>query len=140
METKKKTLTYSELSKLKTYKERFEYLQRAGRIGDETFGPDRYLNQKLYASKEWKAVRDKVIIRDKGCDMGCEGYEIYDHPKIHHINPITKEQILNHDPCLFDPENLVTVASLTHNAIHYGSYEILPTGPVERKPGDTKLW
>lgn len=134
------TLTYSELKKLKTYKERFDYLKRAGNIGEETFGPDRFLNQKFYASKEWKQVRDKVIVRDNGCDLGCDGYDIFDKPMIHHLNPVTKEQLVNHDPCLLDPENLITVTKLTHNAIHYGSFDILPTEPVERKPGDTKLW
>lgn len=137
---KKRILTYSELKQLKTFQERFEYLKSAGCVGEETFGPDRYLNQKLYASAEWKAVRKRIIARDGGCDLGCEGHDIFDPPMIHHLNPVTKEQIINHDPCLFDPENLITVKKLTHNAIHYGSFDILPSDPIERKPGDTKLW
>lgn len=133
--------TYSELSKLRTFKERFEYLQLSGIVGAETFGYDRYLNQVLYTSREWKRVRDKVIIRDSGCDLGVEGYEIFTRPLIHHMNPITIEQIENRDPVIFDPEYLITTTHDTHNAIHYGDDSILRSKVLsERSPNDTIPW
>lgn len=132
--------TYSELLKLKTFEERFEYLKLDGSVGSETFGFDRYVNQALYRSKEWKKVRNEVIIRDLGCDLGMEGHEIHKRPIIHHMNPITMEQIINRDPIIFDKEGLITVTHKTHNAIHYGDSSQLSSEPTERKPGDTKLW
>lgn len=132
--------TYSKLKKLKTFKERYEYLKLDGQVGADTFGFDRYANQAFYRSKEWKKVRNEVIIRDLGCDLGVEGYEINSKPIIHHLNPITMEQIVNRDPIIFDPENLITVSHRTHNAIHYGDESQVHYEPTERKPGDTKLW
>lgn len=132
--------SYTELSKLKTFKERFDYLNLNGRVGSDTFGYDRYLNQALYKSPEWKKVRNQVIIRDKGCDLGIDGMEIDSKVLIHHVNPITPEQIENRDPMIFDPDNLITLSHKTHNAIHYGSFDLLPEISIERKQGDTKLW
>lgn len=133
---------YSELIKLKTYRERLEYLQLDGQVGADTFGWNRYLNQNFYRSKEWKRVRDSIIIRDNGCDMGLEGFDLQKGSiLIHHLNPITKEDILGNLDSLLDPENLICVSHKTHNAIHYGiaeSAELYLTG--ERSQGDTKLW
>lgn len=132
--------TYSELSKLKTYEDRFNYLKLDGLVGIETFGYDRYLNQILYKTREWKQTRDIVIIRDMGCDLGVEGHEIHGPVLIHHMNPITKEQIINRDPIIFDPEFLITTYHKTHNAIHYGDSSVIPNSYTERKANDTKLW
>lgn len=132
--------TYSELSKLKTFKDRYKYLRLGGFVGTETFGFARYLNQKLYQSREWRRARDSVILRDNGCDLGVDGYDIFGTAYIHHINPITKDQILNRDSSLFDPENLITVSYTTHQAIHYGDESLIVTEVVERTPGDMKLW
>lgn len=133
--------TYSELSKLKTFEERFKYLMIGGAVGSETFGFDRYLNQALYNSPEWKKVRNEVIIRDNGCDLGIEGYEINKRALIHHMNPITMKQVIDRDPDIFNPEYLITTVHDTHNAIHYGDESILRNYIlVERKPGDTRLW
>lgn len=132
--------SYTELSKLKTFQERFEYLKLGGEVGKDTFGYDRYLNQALYNSKEWKNVRNKVIIRDGGQDLGSKGYSICGKCLIHHINPISKEDIINRDPKVFDLDNLITVTLDTHNAIHYGDYELINKEPISRTPGDTKLW
>lgn len=134
--------TYSELSKLETFEERFNYLKLDGKIGQETFGYDRYLNQILYRSGKWKRVRDNVIIRDNGCDLGIDGHEIYGAAIIHHMNPITIEQIENRDPIIFDEEFLITTVLKTHNAIHYGDDSIIKTrfGTLERKANDTIPW
>lgn len=132
--------TYSELVKLPTYVERFEYLKLQGSVAKETFGFDRYLNQILYNSREWKNVRREVIIRDQACDLGIEGYDILERPLIHHMNPINMEDILNRNPDIFNPEFLITVSFNTHNAIHYGDKSLLILEPVIRRPGDTKLW
>lgn len=132
--------SYTELQKLKTFEERYEYLKMGGIVGADTFGFDRYVNQAFYNSPEWKKARDIVIIRDNGCDLGVEGYEIPEHIIIHHMNPINMEQIINRDPIIFDPEFLISVSNRTHNAIHYGDENQIPKGPIERKPGDTKLW
>ena len=134
------TRKYSELKKLKTFEERFEYLKLSAIIGDKTFGSERYLNQKFYGSPEWKNFRRKVIIRDNGCDLGLEGYSIFDKMEIHHINPISMKDIEEQNPCLMDMENVVCVSSRTHKAIHYGNSESLPKGPIERKPNDTCPW
>lgn len=138
---KKTTKTYSELIKLKTFKERFNYLKLNGRVGEETFGYDRYLNQSFYESEEWKHIRDYVITRDHGCDLGIPDREIIDQIiLVHHINPITKEDIINGNPCLLDPENLITTIKNTHDAIHYGNEDILYEDYIARRPGDTCLW
>jgi hypothetical protein len=133
--------SYSELMELGTFEERFNYLKLNGRVGDETFGHDRYLNQLLYKmNPKWKAVRKKIIIRDNGCDLGVEGYDIYDKAIVHHINPITSEDILNENPIIFDPENLITTTHLTHNAIHYSDDSIIIKGPITRSKNDTCPW
>lgn len=133
--------SYSELIKLQSFEERFKYLKIGGSVGIETFGFDRYLNQALYNSSEWRRVRDIVIIRDESCDLGVNGFFIDSRPIIHHMNPITMQQILNRDPVIFNPEYLITTTHKTHNAIHYGDETVLKNYvPVERKPGDTRLW
>lgn len=132
---------YSELIKLPTFEERFEYLKIGGSVGAETFGFDRYLNQILYNSREWKDARDIVIIRDNGCDLGVEGYEIYEQRIIvHHMNPITIEDIELRRDIVFDPEYLISTIHNTHNAIHYGDKNLLMLGPIERTAHDTSPW
>lgn len=132
--------TYSELIMLNTFIERFNYLKLEGSVGIETFGFDRYLNQALYKSREWKRVRDQVIIRDCGCDLGIEDREIFGRIIIHHMNPISELQVQRRDPVIFDPEFLICTTIETHNAIHYSDEEILFKDIIERKPEDTKLW
>lgn len=132
--------SYSELSKLESYEDRYEYLKIGDKVGEETFGYDRYLNQTLYTSPEWKNFRHKIIVRDNGNDMGVDGYPIGNKVYIHHLNPITKQDILERNPCLFDEENVVCVCKRTHDAIHFGSQELIKKNPVVRSPGDTKLW
>ena len=139
-EERKMIKTYNEMIKLPTFEERFEYLKLGGYVGKETFGFDRYLNQVLYRSYEWKQIRNQIILRDKGCDLAVEGREIFDKILVHHINPITLEDINNRNPEIFNPNNLVTVSFNTHQAIHFSSADILVKDPVERKPGDTNLW
>ncbi len=132
--------TYSELCKLNTFKERYDYLRLYGRVGKETFGFDRYLNQIIYKLPEWKSVRDKVIVRDCGCDLGMEGYEIGEKILVHHMNPITMDDIINHSQDIFNPEYLICVSHQTHNAIHYGDESQLILDPIERSPNDTCPW
>lgn len=132
--------TYSEMITLKTYEERFDYLKIGGRVGLETFGYDRYLNQILYNTKQWKKFRREIIIRDNACDLACEGYEINYRILVHHINPITVEDIINRNPMIFDPENAITTTHRTHNAIHYGDKNLLVLQPMERTPNDTCPW
>lgn len=132
--------TYSELITLPTFKERFEYLKLNGIVGKETFGYDRYLNQILYTSKDWRSFRDPIIDRDDGCDLGCEGFEVHGRIIIHHINPITVEDVLNRHPKVFDPENVICVSHNTHQAIHYGDESLLPLLPKERSLNDTCPW
>lgn len=131
---------FSELKKLKTFEERYDYLKLNGSVGIETFGFDRYLNQKLYSLDEWKKARRIVILRDGGCDLGIPGYDILDKIIIHHMNPITRDNIIHHDPDIFNPDFLICTTLNTHNAIHYGDETLLPKLPIERMPGDTKLW
>lgn len=131
---------YRTLIRLKTFEERFDYLKLRGMVGEITFGFDRYLNQNLYRSKEWKDARKSVIIRDNCCDLGIDGREIYGGLIIHHINPITIEDIENNESCLFDINNLICTTHNTHNAIHYGDESLLVTLPKERRKGDTQLW
>lgn len=135
-----KIRTYSELIKLKTFEERFNYLRLDGKVGDETFGFDRYLNQIFYRSDDWKKVRNYVIIRDNGCDLGVEGREIYGRILIHHMNPINKEDILKRSVYLLDPGYLICTVKNTHDAIHYSDESILITGPIERTRNDTCPW
>lgn len=132
--------TYSELITIPTYKERFEYLKLGGVVGRDTFGYDRYLNQAFYNSPEWKRFRRDIIIRDNGCDLACEGYSIRGRIILHHINPITYEDLINRSSILFDQENIVCVTHNTHNAIHYGDSNLLITGPIERTSNDTCPW
>lgn len=134
--------TYSELSNLKTFDERFEYLKIGDKkVGEETFAGHRYLNQSFYKSPLWKQTRDSIIARDMGRNLGLEGEEFGDGEEIliHHLNPITEEDILRNSPRIYDPENLISVNLKTHNAIHYGDKKTLGRYE-ERTPGDTKLW
>ena len=132
--------TYLECMQLTTFQERYRYLQIGGQVGKETFGFDRYLNQMLYRTPEWKRFRRDMIVRDNGCDLGCEGYEIYGNILVHHINPITVDDVVNRAPCIFDPNNVICTSLNTHNAIHYGDETLLITEPVVRKPNDTCPW
>lgn len=133
--------TYLELIQLPTFEERFKYCQVKANPSEATFGGHRMLNQMLYRSPEWKRIRQQVIIRDQGCDLACEERPINSNILIHHLNPITIEQVTNFDPAVFDLNNLICVSFNTHNAIHYGTLDILqPTNPVVRIKGDTKLW
>lgn len=132
--------TYSGLSKLKSLKERFDYLRLDGSVGADTFGFDRYINQRFYKSSEWLQVRDYVITRDLGCDLGVPGYPIYGRILIHHMNPIFVKDIEQSSDILLDPEYLVCTAHATHNAIHYGDDNLLPKDPVERTMNDTCPW
>lgn len=132
--------TYTQLIKLPTFEERFEYLKLDGTVGEDTFGFDRYLNQIFYRSPEWKRVRDEVIIRDNGCDLGIPGHEIYGRILIHHMNPIAVKDILDRADILLNPEYLISTVHRTHNAIHYGNINLLPKGPIVRTPNDTCPW
>ena len=132
--------TYSELITLPTFEERYQYLRLNGRVGEETFGFDRWLNQKFYKDPEWLRIRDEVIIRDNGCDLAIPGREIYSRILIHHMNPITKDDILQRSKYLLDTEYLICTIKNTHDAIHYGDENLLVKGPVERKPNDTCPW
>ncbi len=131
---------YSELSKLLTFEERYQYLRLDGAVGKETFGFDRYLNQVFYRSQKWKTIRDFVIIRDNGCDLGVEGYEIHGRIIIHHINPLTVRDIESESELLLDPEFLICTTHNTHNAIHYGDENLLIRAPIERTKNDTCPW
>lgn len=132
--------TYSELKRFDTFLDRYNYLKLSGRVGIETFGIDRYINQGLYRSRKWRRIRDEVIIRDEACDLGMPGYDLYDRIIIHHMNPITLEDIEDENPIIFDPEFLICTSFMTHNAIHYGDESLLPKEPIERRPGDTCPW
>lgn len=132
--------TYSELIRLPTFEERFRYLKLDGLVGKDTFGFDRYLNQEFYRSKEWKEVRDFVIVRDNGCDLGMDGYEIVGRIYIHHMNPITVNDIVHSSDFLLNPNYLICMSHNTHNAVHYGDEDLLVTAPVERRKNDTCPW
>lgn len=132
--------TYSEVCKLKTYEERFAYLKLSGRVGQETFGRSRFLNQTLYKSAEWLRVRRDIILRDNGCDLAVPGYELSFGLTIHHIEPITEDDILSVSDKLFDPDNLITVSQSTHRALHYGTDISLYPSNTVRYPGDTCPW
>lgn len=131
---------YSVLTRFKTIEERFDYLKLAGVVGKQTWGWDRYYNQRFYYSAEWKRVRDIVIARDLGCDLGVPGFEIHSKILIHHMNPIWIEDLKSGDPSILDPEFLITTSDRTHQAIHYGDISMLPQKPIIRTPGDTRLW
>lgn len=143
--------TYSELCRYATFEDRFHYLQLHGKVGFDTFGFDRWLNQSFYQSREWRQFRDRIIVRDAGCDLACKDHEITDwvirngkpiRPRIiiHHLNPLTKEDVLQHSDALLDPENVICVSDRTHKAIHYGDDTILKPAFAERRPGDTCPW
>lgn len=132
--------SYSELISLKTFKERYDYLKIRQRVGDTTFGGSRYLNQTFYTSPQWKDFRNQIIIRDCGCDLAMDGFEIKGKIYIHHITPITKDDLLKRSPLLMDEENVVCVSFDTHQAIHYGDENLLPQLPIERRPNDTIPW
>lgn len=132
--------SYSELRRLDTFEDRYDYLQLRGEVGKSTFGFDRYMNQRFYTSREWKQIRNQVIARDEGMDLGVDGYEIYDRIVIHHMNPMTVNDIAHSDDSILDPRYLITTTHRTHNAIHYGDRSLLPQPLVERHRGDTRLW
>ena len=131
---------YSDLKQIDSFKERYLYLKLHGRVGEETFGYDRYVNQQLYKSQKWKQTRREIIIRDNGCDLGIDGYELDDYIMVHHMNPITLEDIEEERDIIFDPENLICCSSRTHKAIHFGDESLLPREPIIRRPGDTCPW
>lgn len=132
--------TYKQVSRLLTFEERFEYLKLSGSVGTSTFGFDRYINQILYHSRDWKRTRDLIIIRDEGCDLGIEDREILDGILVHHINPITMTNIENGDDCVYDLANLICTSLNTHNALHFGDSSRLIKVPRDRTKGDTNLW
>lgn len=140
MVIRKMIRTYSELSQLKSFEERYRYLKLSGCVGEDTFGFDRYLNQIFYKSKIWKSIRNKVIIRDNGCDLGIIGREIYGRIYIHHMNPITIKDIESQSEYLLNPEFLISTTHSTHNAIHYGDETLLVGNPIERSRNDTCPW
>lgn len=135
-----RTRSYHALRTLATFEERYDYLKLGGEVGKQTFGFDRWLNQNFYTSREWRYVRQQVILRDNGCDLGVPGYEIEVQLLIHHMNPLTAEDIEHGGEWILDPEYLITTSKKTHNAIHYGDRSLLPQPYVERIPGDTRLW
>ena len=140
MTTKTSIKTYSELITIPTFEERYEYLRLQGRVGEETFGFDRWLNQVFYRTKEWKTVRDKVIVRDCGCDLAILDREIQGRILVHHMNPILTRDIVNRTEFLLNPEYLICTSKNTHDAIHYGDSELLITMPIERTRNDTCPW
>lgn len=131
---------YSELSQLESFEERFEYLSLRGQVGCETFGSNRWINQRFYTSREWRRLRDEVIIRDNSCDLGVDGYDIHVKLIVHHMNPLTEEDIMQGTRFALDPEYLICTTHDTHNAIHYGDASLLNKPYTPRTPGDTKLW
>ena len=135
-----KVKTYFELSLLETFEDRYRYLVVRGILGIETFGFDRWINQRFYKSHEWELARNYVITRDNGCDLGVPGYEIYSGLIVHHMNPISLDDIKHGEESLIDPEFLISTSLQTHNAIHYGDESLLPRGPIVRRAGDTTLW
>lgn len=132
--------SYSELIRFKSFEERYEYLRLSGVVGRPTFGFDRWVNQQFYTSRQWRDIRQDVIARDLGCDLGIEDHEIHARIVIHHMNPMVPADIIGGEDDILDPEYLITTTHSTHNAIHYGDASLLPRPAVERRPGDTKLW
>lgn len=131
---------YSDLKQIDSFKERYLYLKLHGKVGEETFGFDRWMNQSLYKSQKWRKTRREIIIRDNGCDLGVDGFELDNYIMVHHINPITLEDIEEERDVIFDPENLICCSSRTHKAIHFGDESLLPKEPIIRRAGDTCLW
>lgn len=132
--------TYSELRTINTFTERFRYLSLQGQVGKQTFGFDRWMNQMFYTSREWRQLRHHVIARDNGCDLGIEDHDIFERAIIHHMNPMTTDDLVHGNDDVLDPEFLITTTHKTHNAIHYGDESLLLKLVVQRHPGDTKLW
>lgn len=132
--------SYREVLQFKSFEDRFNYLKLVGEVGNPTFGYNRYFNQQFYHSSEWRRARNRIILRDNGCDLGMPDYEIHGRIYIHHINPITKQDVEDFSDNLFDPDNLICVTFDTHNAIHFGDERTLPKTPIERAPGDTCPW
>lgn len=132
--------TYSELCQLETFEDRFHYLELRGVVGRDTFGFDRWVNQRFYRSREWKSIRDLIIVRDNGCDLGVIGYEVYSGALIHHMNPVSLRVLEQGGDEILDPDFLITTSLQTHNAIHFGDESLLPRGPIVRTSGDTTLW
>lgn len=132
--------SYSELRRLRSFEERFRYLSLRGQVGSATFGFDRWINQEFYRSREWRLAREAVIARDLGCDLGIDGYEIFSQLLVHHMNPMTPDDIVHDDESILDPNFLITTSHRTHNAIHYGDESLLARPFVPRQRGDTKLW
>lgn len=132
--------TYSEMCRHNSFTDRFEYLKLGGSVGAATFGYDRYINQEFYSSWEWKSVRQQVILRDNGCDLGMDGYEIHTQLLVHHINPMSPNDVIHQEAWILEPNFLITTTKETHNAIHYGDRSLLRTPFVARSSGDTKLW
>lgn len=135
-----KVRTYTEMMKLPTFEARFKYCDMSGNVGEETFGGSRWVNQVLYSSPEWKAFRRKIVLRDQGCEFGLPGYEIQKYGTVHHLNPVTKDDIVNRRDCVFDPENAVLVSSDTHRFLHYGFGRVPVKEPVVRRENDTCPW
>ena len=135
-----KVRSYSELCRLDTFENRFDYLKMHGEVGSSTFGFDRWINQKFYRSQEWKQARRIVILRDQGCDLGIQGYEIHGEALIHHMNPLSADDIIHSEDWIFDPEYLIMTTKRTHNAIHYGDESLLPKVVTSRSANDTRLW
>ena len=131
---------YNDLIQLKTFEERFQYLKIHGKVGEETFGLDRYINQQLYKSQRWRSTRSRIIIRDDGCDLGIDGRQLDDYIVVHHMNPITLEDIEEERDIVFDPDYLICCSTRTHRAIHFGDENLLIRDPVIRRPNDTCLW
>lgn len=132
--------SYNQLRRLSTFEERYRYLKLGGVLGEQTFGFDRWINQRFYRSREWMSARDYTIVRDGGRDLGIEGYEIHSGLLVHHMNPITPDDLKHGEEWVVDPNYLITTSLRTHNAIHYGDESLLPRGPIVRTSGDTKLW
>jgi hypothetical protein len=132
--------SYVELERLESFEERYLYLQLRGTLGETTFGFDRWINQRFYRSQEWRSIRSFVIARDNGCDLGVPGYEIHSGLLVHHMNPISPDDLIQGEDWVLDPNFLITTSLQTHNAIHYGDESLLPRGPVIRRAGDTTLW
>lgn len=132
--------TYSELIRMSKFEDRYEYLALRGAVGESTFGFDRYMNQHFYTSRQWRVLRNHIIVRDEGCDLGVRGFEIHDRIYIHHMNPMGVEDLVHSNEDVLDPEFLITTTHRTHNAIHYGDRSLLPKEYSPRKPNDTKLW
>ena len=140
MMKKTRIRSYSELRRIETFEERFDYLALRASIGIATFGFDRWINQAFYKSAEWRSIRARVIDRDSGCDLGVPGHEIFDRVYIHHMNPLVVDDLMHGDESIIDPEYLITTTQRTHNAIHYGDKNLLPRQYSPRRPNDTKLW